>query len=407
MRRLRLWPLLMALTMTLTLLPVTALAADPVPTGTDWLVPRVRTYGGCFQDDDAWCADAMQTVYEAGLMEGKTAARFDSVSPLTHAQITVIAARLYDLLIGGDGVLPSPAGDEAWYRPAYDTLVKAGVLQENDRGTYHDGLYFYDSSADKPCRREFFVEVLGSVLTAAQAELPRLNQVDLIPDLSADSTGYIHDFYDYGILNGADAYGGFHATGDLTRGQAAAMLARIIDPAQRLTFTLPSFDFCRDILQMDPKAVMMEVDGIEITAEQIAVSLRRMAHPDLDLNGVFDMARTDAVNTVAAQRLAEELGLQPDPEMFAQAEEFAEAHAGHLGLTKEGYLWEARQSIWESALTPYIVRKYGDKGYTEGMKAELAAKGATLPYAQTRAYESFIDWNRARQLCLTAPVYEG
>ena len=52
----------------------------------------------------------------------------------------------------------------------------------------------------------------------------------------------IHVFYRANILNGTDRCGRFRGASDLTRGQAAAILARIIDPNQRLSFSQKDFE---------------------------------------------------------------------------------------------------------------------------------------------------------------------
>ena len=116
MRKSRLAALFLALTMLLCTLPVSADESG-------WLVPKTRTYDGRFTDvKGAWCESYVETVYQAGLMEGKSTTKFDAASSLTGAQITVITARLHSLLRGGDGVLPAPGESEAWYQPAVDYL---------------------------------------------------------------------------------------------------------------------------------------------------------------------------------------------------------------------------------------------------------------------------------------------
>lgn len=47
----------------------------------------------------------------------------------------------------------------------------------------------------------------------------------------------IYTLYNAGILTGSDAYGTFHPDDGITRAEVAAIMARIIDPAQRKTFT--------------------------------------------------------------------------------------------------------------------------------------------------------------------------
>ena len=72
MRKKRWCSLLLALALALSL-ALPAAAAE-----TEALLPAVRTYAGQFTDlENTWCREEAITVYEAGLMEGKSAARFD------------------------------------------------------------------------------------------------------------------------------------------------------------------------------------------------------------------------------------------------------------------------------------------------------------------------------------------
>ena len=178
--------LLLALCMALTLLPASALAAPlliaPNPNAApQWLVPQVKE-GTEFPDvTGTWCESYVDTVYRSGLMAGKTATKFDATSPLTHAQITVICARLYELLTGGDGVIEA-LPDTPWYQPSYDLLVEAGVLYTN-----YQGPHWYARNANEPCERKFFVGLLGCVLEQAEVSLPEINEITRIPDISLTS----------------------------------------------------------------------------------------------------------------------------------------------------------------------------------------------------------------------------
>lgn len=87
MRNLRFSALALAVTlMLLSALPAAAAEGD------DWLVPRVKDAPAFSDTAGAWCEAEVSTVYEAGLMEGRSAERFDVTAPLTNAQIAVITA---------------------------------------------------------------------------------------------------------------------------------------------------------------------------------------------------------------------------------------------------------------------------------------------------------------------------
>lgn len=102
--------------------------------------------------------------------------------------------------------------------------------------------------------------------------------VSLLPLLSAVLTERntvlaVPDCCDQEILARKDAYGTLDGDAWLTRGAAAAMLSRVIDPAQRLTIDLMPLELCRGLLEIDPAAVLMTVVGRQITADQFMPTL--------------------------------------------------------------------------------------------------------------------------------------
>ena len=322
MKRISLISMLLACAMST--LTISATAAE-----TDWLVEQVKTYDGRFEDDNAWCADAMQTVYEAGLMEGKTATRFDISSPLTNAQITVVTARLHHLLNGGDGVLPPVEAGQAWYQSAVDYLKD---VSEDETLLYLLKRLETDAErSNSPCIRRDFVWMLSAVLP--EDSLSPINEINVIPDVGSNEAELL-PFYRAGILNGSDAYGTFGEETFLTRGAAAAIMARLVDPAQRLTFTLQSFDLCRDVLGVEPDTVLLTVDGKEVPAalfaEQLCTSLYQW-------EGTTSNALNDAIRfwcdyQGCFHEMAEELELSIPAEKQSELQHNADEQAGYLGL---------------------------------------------------------------------------
>ena len=412
----RLIPLLLSLCMALTLLPVSAAAAPPIliapnpnAAPTRLLVPQVKEAVEFPDVTGTWCESYVDTVYRSGLMTGKTAETFDATSPLTHAQITVICARLYELLTGGDGVIES-VPNTPWYQPSYDLLVEADILYPDDRSW--EGPHWYARNANEPCEREFFVGLLGCVLEAAEVSLTEINEIPRIPDVSPhfkedvfyDFDPYIYDFYRYGILNGADPYGGFHENASLTRGAAAAMLARLMDPAQRLKFEMPSFDICTDLLGLNHKDVLLIVDGTELTAEQMAYDLAywlSFTHqsPEENLNQAINGIKKD----VAGWKLVEELGLSVKEKDCELAKASAQKLAGHMGATYENWLWRESGSVYHGALHDhYLYQKYHDKNILEGIDQEITAKQATLTVERTEQLNC-LDLNAIHAKCKNSP----
>lgn len=78
------------------------------------LFPARQTYPG-FSDvaDTQWYAGNVALCYETGLMEGKSAQRFDPDALVTMPEVLAVCARLKSLFCGGDGTIPSLPADLA------------------------------------------------------------------------------------------------------------------------------------------------------------------------------------------------------------------------------------------------------------------------------------------------------
>lgn len=262
MQKIRLTALLSALVLLFASLP----SAAAYRAGT--LLPQVNSGAAPFADTkDAWCRDYVQTVYETGLMAGTAPGTFAPAASLTNGQIIVITARLHELLQGGDGKFDAPAAGEAWYDPALNYLN--GLWETDETGQYEEldfALWLASGAPDRPCDRYTFVWLLSGILP--DSALVPINSVTALPDVSGDRD--VLRFYNAGILTGCDQYGTFRGEDTVSRGQAAAMLARIADPALRVNFTPASFSYARELLGLDPAAVVLTIDGYGVSAELYA-----------------------------------------------------------------------------------------------------------------------------------------
>ncbi|MDO4314487.1 MAG: S-layer homology domain-containing protein [Oscillospiraceae bacterium] len=341
MRKSRITALFLVLTMLLCTLPVSAAEGD-------WLIPKVNAAPDFSDVKGAWCESYVETVCQAGLMEGRSDGSFNPSGELMPEHIVTICARLYDLLTGGDGVLPEPAEGQTWYDPAYEHLAESidyrGAYDPSS-GEYLGGgdgaqtqeerlnaLRLHFTPGKYPVSRRSFLDLLSRTLAAAEADLPAINQITVVPDCVDPM---VLSFYNAGVLTGSDQYGTFQGNDSLNRGQAAAMLARIINPGQRLTFTLQSFDLCRDVLGVAPDTPLLTVDGQPVTAElftyQLCTSL-------LQWEGTADKALSDATRFwcdyyAPFQVLAEEKGVALFKEKLAEIAAEAQASAGLYGTT--------------------------------------------------------------------------
>ena len=238
--------LFLTLTLALLFCSLPAAAAE----GDSWLVPKVREAPAFTDMAGVWCEDAVQTVCQTGVMQGRSDGSFGPADELMPEEIVTLCARLHSLLTGGDGVLPEPAEGQSRYEPAYEYLAEAISY----RGTYdpasgrylgggdgaqtpedqQNALLFNFNPGKYPVQRWRFLDLLAQTLTAAGVDLPSINPNAAVPDTSDKN---VLSFYQAGLLTGTDRYGTFRGNESLNRGQAAAILARLIDPAQRVTFT--------------------------------------------------------------------------------------------------------------------------------------------------------------------------
>lgn len=120
------------------------------------------------------------------------------------------------------------AWDQWWFPASYYLDYRENI---HTLPTPHMESPSFDGSA----WREDFAALLWSV----SGDLPVRNPNPTIPDVpgerynSLQSTA-IRSLYQAGILNGTDAQGTFRGASPLNRGQAAVMLARVLDPALRM-----------------------------------------------------------------------------------------------------------------------------------------------------------------------------
>ena len=217
------------------LLGVPALAAEE---GTGNFV-RSKTYAGEFSDltEDSVFYDNVATLYEYGLTTGKTDGSFGLQDSMTVGQIVIFAARIRSLYRTGD----AEAGPDA-YAGDGDTSTAIRYLRylqaEGVLGTE------LDSSLTSYATRAQVAHVLANTLPAGV--LPEVNDQlvtegyasrKFITDVT-EYTDYYRDIlylYRTGISVGSDATGSYLPDRLITRGAAAAMLTRMVDPALRLT----------------------------------------------------------------------------------------------------------------------------------------------------------------------------
>ncbi len=205
----------------------------------------VRTYMDQFADVSPgdWYYETVKALYELGLTNGKGGV-FDPGGDLTGAEVIAMAARLRSLYETGDSEAGPAAWEDGglWYQPYVSYLQERGVLGRELEDAY-----------DRPATRAEMAHVLAGALpeslfepvnqdtvTAGQAAGQYLTDV-------GGGTPYQEDIlrlYSWGIAGGVDEAGSFLPEENISRSQAAAMVARLAYGELRLTLDweiLPSY----------------------------------------------------------------------------------------------------------------------------------------------------------------------
>ena len=197
---------------------------------------RSKAYSGQFSDLTTASVfyDNVAALYEYGLSVGKPDGTYGLRDPMTVGEVVIFAGRIRSIYRTGDAEQgPAAYGEDGG-------PVSGGYLRylqaEGVLGTELDG------SLPSPATRAQVAHVLANVLPS----LPPVNDQLVTEGYAArkyitdvtEYTPYYEDIlflYRAGISVGSDETGSFLPEAIITRGAAAAMLTRIVDPALRLT----------------------------------------------------------------------------------------------------------------------------------------------------------------------------
>ena len=230
----------LSLMLALSLMSVPALAVENSTEN----FTRSRTYDGQFSDlpETHVFYKNVAALYEYGLSVGQADGTYGLSAPMTVGQAVIFAGRIRSLYRTGDPET-GPAGFTAAavglkdaqriYAPYLWYLQSEGVLDKA-----------LDSQLSQTATRAQMAHVLANLLP--EEALPLMND-SLITQAYAsrrritdvtEYTPYYDDIlklYRCGISVGSDETGSFLPDSPITRGAAAAMLTRMVDPSLRVT----------------------------------------------------------------------------------------------------------------------------------------------------------------------------
>lgn len=214
-----------------------------------------------FQDvrEGDWFAPYVSVCVDNGLMKGTRDGNFSPNGTITVAEAATIAARLRESATGDaiPDITPLPGESLPWYQKYVSYLISNGVAVPEP---------------SKNASRQDFISLLSAVTPAGRLEA--INSISGLPD-TAD-TGVLA-FYNAGITTGVDEYGTFAGDRTLTRSEAAAMLARVLEPSLRLSFTPKEEPDGTTVGELNDKVALV-INGREMTAGEFASWLVQVAY---------------------------------------------------------------------------------------------------------------------------------
>lgn len=192
----------------------------------------------------AWYYSSVKTCYELGLMSGYTDKTFRPGGNITLAECIVIAARVHNLYRSGLGVFDQSGSP--WYDIPVKYAISSKIIKSTDFADY-----------TKNATRAQMAYIFSSPLPSS--ELKAINQVDAVPDVAAGDahSEAVYLLYRAGVLTGRGDEGYFDPDKAITRAEAAAIISRLVVPANRKTFTLkPTTPAVDPSIPIDPPSTI-------------------------------------------------------------------------------------------------------------------------------------------------------
>ena len=181
---------------------------------------------GKFTDvsDSEWYAESVKTAYELGIVNGNSDTTFNPNGNILISETIAIASRIHSIYNTGKAEFEAST---PWYQSYVDYAKENKIIS---------GAYTY---FDKATRTDF-AEIMSKAV--AEKEFNAINTVEdnAIPDVKMimDGSDSVYLLYRAGILTGSDSNGTFNPESNITRGEVAAIISRIIKPEQRKNITL-------------------------------------------------------------------------------------------------------------------------------------------------------------------------
>lgn len=197
-----------------------------------WQFPLSNSRRTVFRDvaEDDWFSRWVDLAYSVGMMEGTGGGKFEPLRSLTVAEALRLAACMESRARQDDFHLQS-VSSPVWYTSSVVYCEASGIIESGE---------FSQKDYDRPITRAEMARIFAGATPVRS--IRNINDPDHIrtsvPDVAADDPGAesVYSLYAKGILNGVDSTHAFHPDSPLTRAEAAAIVARIARPEQRIAF---------------------------------------------------------------------------------------------------------------------------------------------------------------------------
>ena len=175
-------------------------------------------------DKNEWYYDYICTAYNNGLMNGVDSTYFKPDSNITIVQSVTIAARMHSIYNKNGESFEMEPGD-MWYDPYFEYAIDENIIKQK---------YLDSEVMNYTATKAEFAEILSAALP--DKYLKRINDIKDgdIKDISISVPmgEAVYKLCKAGVITGNKGY--FKPSENITRAQAAAVIARMADPAQRV-----------------------------------------------------------------------------------------------------------------------------------------------------------------------------
>jgi len=171
----------------------------------------------------AWYYDEVQTVYDAGIMEGKTSTTFDPTANMSRAEFVTVLCRLAGEEYAGKGssLTFSDTDIGAWYADYVAWGVENGMVKGLPENR------FAPNQAVSRQEMAVFIERFTSYMHLSLEENSKVDSFGDVSKVASFASDAVELMRQSGIIKG-DEKGNFNPTSNASRAEVATVVTRIL-----------------------------------------------------------------------------------------------------------------------------------------------------------------------------------